>query len=490
VSIVKQAVRGAVWTIGLGIGARVVGAIGTIVIARFIVPEVMGEVLAAWIVVTLGHTVTRMGLDQYLIVKHDDGADVPFHTTFWMFVFGLLGLGAVVLLGDWLGAYLNAPGMSQYMPGCVVAVAIRRVASIPDRVLARDMRFRAIAVSQGLGELSYVATSLTLAGAFHMGGHAIVIGNIVQALVILGVVVAAAGVSEWLTPCRITWSRTRDMMRFGVPLNFETALAVASRMVDNLMFSYRFGAGAMGLYNMAYNLADIPATHVGEHISSVLLPSMSKIKPERRPAVLIRSTALLALLIFPMAVGLGVVADPLIEVLLPDEWQGVAPLLTVLAVLSVFRPVSWVVASYLKVAERTGVMFWMEAFKVTLLLTGIALLPTPVWASTSVGVAFGAHSLAMVLGVAYLDKIAPARFAPGFIGPLAASAVMAAAVLGVRHGLSWLGVDSTLASLLVEIAVGAVVYVPAALVLAPGTARDLLSLLRSTYGRASGAGSE
>jgi lipopolysaccharide exporter len=490
VSIVKQAVRGAVWTIGLGFGARVIGAIGTIVIARFIVPEVMGEVLAAWIVVTLGHTVTRMGLDQYLIVKHDDGGDVPFHATFWIFVFGIVGLGAVVLIGDWFGAYLNAPNMGQYVPGCVVAVALRRVASVPDRILARDMRFRSIAVSQGLGELSYVATSLTLAGVFHMGGYAIVIGNIVQALVILTVLVAAAGVSEWLTPCRITWSRTRDMMRFGVPLNFETALGVASRMVDNLMFSYRFGAGSMGLYNMAYNLADIPATHIGEHISSVLLPSMSKIKRERRPEVLIRSTALLALLIFPMAVGLGVVADPLIALLLPDEWQGVAPLLTVLAVLSIFRPVSWVVASYLKVAERTGIMFWMEAFKVTLLLTGIALLPTPVWASTSVGVAFGAHSLAMVLSVAYLDKISPARFVPGFLGPLAACVPMAAAVLGTRHGLPWLGVDSALVSLLVEIAVGAAVYVPSALLLAPGTARDMLSLLRSTYGRSSGAGSE
>lgn len=484
-SIVKQAVRGAVWTIGLGIGSRVIGAIGTIVIARFIVPEVMGEVLAAWIVATLGHTVTRMGVDQYLIVKHDDGDDVPFHTTFWTFVFGVVGLGAVVLAGDSLGAHLNAPRMGQYLPGCVVAVAIRRVASIPDRILVRDMRFRTVALSQAFGELAYVATSLILAGVFRMGGNAIVIGNIVQAVIILAVLLAATGVKEWLTPRRITWHRTRDMLRFGVPLNFETTLGVASRMVDNLVFSYRFGAGAMGVYNMAYNLADIPATHIGEHMSSVLLPSMSKIERKRRPDVLIRSTALLALLIFPMAVGLGVVADPLIAVLLPADWQGVAPLLTVLAVLSIFRPVSWVVASYLKVAERTGVMFWMEAFKLALLLTGIALLPTPLVASASVGVAFGAHSLAMVLSVAYLDKISPARFVPGFVGPLLACATMAAAVLGLRHALPWLGVDGALVSLSAEIAIGAAVYVPSAFLFAPGTARDLLSLLRSAYGRSS-----
>lgn len=480
-SIAREAVRGAVWTIGLGVGSRAIGAVGTIIIARFIAPEVMGEVLAAWIVAILGHTLTRMGLDQYLIVKQDEGDDVPFHTTFWSFVFGVMGLGLVVLIGDHLGAYLNAPNMGQYVPGCVLAVAIRRVASIPDRVLVRDMHFRTVAVSQALGEITYVAATLVLVSKLGMGGHAVVIGNIFQAIVILLVVLAATSPAQWLEPCRITWKRTRDMLRFGVPLNFETALSVASRMGDNLMFSYRFGAGSMGLYNMAYNLADIPATHVGEHVSGVLLPSMSRIKHEHRIPVLIRSTAILAIVIFPMAVGLGVVAESLVTVLLPETWQGVAPLLTILAVLSVFRPVSWAAGAYLKVVARTGTMLAAEAFKVCLLLLGIAILPSPLSASVSIGIAFGAHAIAMVMIVARTEGVSPARFVPGFVGPLMACAVMACAVLGARHGLRMAGLDSALLSLLIEILVGAVVYVASALLLAPQTARDLLSLLRKAY---------
>lgn len=481
-SIARKAVRGAVWTIGLGIGSRIIGATSTIVIAHFIAPEVMGEVINAWVVAMMGSTITRFGLDQYIIVKHDDGDDVAFHATFYTVLLGIFGLGLVLLIGDALGPLLKTPTMGQYLPGCVLAVAIRRIAALPDRILARDLRFRAVAISQALGEVSYVATSLVLAGIYHLGGDAIVIGNIVQSLVILTVVVLATQWRQWLLPCRITWQRTRDMIRFGLPLNFETALHVASRNVDNLVFSSRFGAAPVALYNMAYNLADIPATQVGEHISSVLLPSMSKIKPEHRPDVLVRSTALLAILIFPMAVGLGVVADPLIRVLLDDQWYGVAPFLTVLAVLSVFRPVSWVAASYLKVAQRTGLMFWMEALKVVLLLAGIAVFPTPVWACVSVGIAFGAHSLAMLIAVGRYDKISLSRFLPGFVGPLLACAAMAAAVLAARHGLLYLGLKSPLAGLIIEIAVGAAAYVPSAFIFAPRTARDLLQLLRKAYG--------
>ena len=60
---------------------------------------------------------------------------------------------------------------------------------------------------------------------------------------------------------------------------------------------------------------------------------------------------------------------------------------------------------------------------------------------------------------------------------------MAAAVLGVRAGLAGLGTTSAKAALPVEIAVGAVTYVAAALVVAGPTARDFLQLLRRALKR-------
>ena len=75
---------------------------------------------------------------------------------------------------------------------------------------------------------------------------------------------------------------------------------------------------------------------------------------DRRPAALERSSALLSLIIFPLAVGLGLVAYPLIDLLLPDnKWQEVAPLLTVLSCLSVFRPITWVMSAYLEAESKT-----------------------------------------------------------------------------------------------------------------------------------------
>jgi len=51
VSLVRDTVRGAIWTISSGIGARVIGLVGTLAVTRFIAPADYGEVTVAVVVV-------------------------------------------------------------------------------------------------------------------------------------------------------------------------------------------------------------------------------------------------------------------------------------------------------------------------------------------------------------------------------------------------------------------------------------------------------
>ena len=62
------------------------------------------------------------------------------------------------------------------------------------------------------------------------------------------------------------------MLRFGLPLGIQGIAHRRSRYWDNLAISHYFGPAATGAYNMAYNLADIPAIQVGEQIALVLMP--------------------------------------------------------------------------------------------------------------------------------------------------------------------------------------------------------------------------
>jgi hypothetical protein len=175
----------------------------------------------------------------------------------------------------------------------------------------------------------------------------------------------------------------------------------------------------------------------------------------------------------------------LIDCILPDAWQGVAPLLTVLSVLSVVRPMAWGVSAYLASFSRTRTLMCLELLKLVLLFGCIVAFSSlgPVWTAASVGVAFGAQALVAIGLVIIIDAVPAWPLASAVLRPLAACAVMAAAVLGVRAGMAALDVTSARAILPVEIVVGAVVYVVAALVIAGPTARDFLQLLRRALKR-------
>jgi PST family polysaccharide transporter len=359
-----------------------------------------------------------------------------------------------------------------------LSVFIRRIGAMPERVLTQQMNFRPSGLALALGEASFTLTALPLAWA-GWGGWSMVIANNVKSVVAVYILISASGWASWATPTRLYWSRIKDMLSFGVPLGVQGVAHMASRYWDNLAVSYYFGTAPLGAYNMAYNLADIPAVQVGEQIALVLLPSIASLPPHRRAAALERSTALLSLVIFPLAIGLGLVAYPLIAFILPSNaWQEVAPLLTVLACLSVFRPITWVLSAYLEAEAKTGRLMFLELAKVALLLVGIGLL-APYGlriAAGAVGIAFG---LTAIAGIAMVvrEGPSPTRLAIGFLQPLAACAVMASTVWLTHLGLRAAGLHHHALYLVIEIVMGAIAYVGAALVICRDTSRDMLGLL-------------
>ena len=485
-SLAHKAARGALWTVASSIGGRAVGVVGTLVMTRFLATQVIGEISDATILCMTANWLTIWGFGQYTIVKGRgaDQAEVTWHATFFYIVLGILSIGGVALLGGRLAPLLDAPHAAVYIPGMALSVFIRRLGAMPERILTQQMNFRPSGMALALGEIVFTATALPLAIA-GWGGWSIVIANLVKQTVAVLILIQAAGIRSWATPTRLSWARTVDMLKFGVPLGIQGIAHNASRYWDNLAISHFFGPSATGAYNMAYNLADIPAIQVGEQIALVLLPSMAELPPERRGPALERSTALLSMIIFPLAVGLGLIAYPLIAAILPaNDWQDVAPLLVVLACLSVFRPITWVLSAYMEAESKTNKLMWLEVAKVGLLIGGIAALaPLGLYtAACAVGIAFGVTAIA---GVALVVREGPrpGRLALGFLQPLLACGLMGCAVWLVGKALAGLGVERPMVYVVVEIIVGAIAYVIAAFAVARETAVDLIQLLKKALKR-------
>jgi PST family polysaccharide transporter len=463
------------WTIGAGVGARALGLVGTLAVTRFIAPDDYGEVSVAVVVVLTANQFSTLGLGQLLIARQNAPRSVAFHVTVFHVVLGAIALLAAVVLGHHLGAWFDAPGMSRYLPGLALSGLFDRVSYVPERILVRDLRFRSVSLARTVGDVVYSVVCVVLA-AIGFGGAAIVIGNVARSALRGALFVFAVELRDWAQPSRLSMRQTRELLAFGVPMSLGALCAFASRRWDNLLVSRFFGPGPAGMYNLAYNLADVPAIQVGEQIGDVLVPSFARLEPARRPDALVRSVTLLALVVFPLAVGLGAVAPTLVRAVFDQKWLPMAPMLVLLSALSVTRPVGWTVESYLQAREKPRLILGLEAFKVIALLAAIETIGrrSPLFTCGAVGVAFAAHALLAIWAVRVIDGVPFGKMLLGIASALAACVPMVAAVLAMRHGLAAGEGVRPAVGLVAEIGAGAAGYAMGALLVARSTAYDLV----------------
>jgi O-antigen/teichoic acid export membrane protein len=478
-SLARKATAGAAWTIGVGLLSRSMGLIGTLILTRFLAPEVMGEVVTATVIAFMANWATQLGFNQYVLVRGDQGPEPIFHVTVLSLSIAVFAFGAVAFAGPLLGPVLNSPNLHLFLPGMTLAVFIRRIGAVPDKLLLRQMRFRTVAVAAALGEVTYTLVAMYLVVTTSLGGSAIVIGNVVQACVITGITIAACGTRSWLTPVRLRWARIKEVFAFGLPLGVEVFLYESARYGDKLVYTRTFGAGITGEYNLAYNLADLPAVYVGEQVSNVLLPTLLNVNVERRKGVLVRAIGLLALVTFPMAAGLAVIAHTLVDVLLPDHWHGVAPFLVVLAAVSVFRPINGLISQYLISAERNTRLMAIEFLRVGVLFGGLLLLGLigPTVAALAVGLGAFAQMCGLLHAVhgdgSFLKGVLAALRAP-----VLACLVMVMVVLTIRALVGPAQGVREVMLLAAELIGGACTYVAVMFAFGRAAALEVLALVR------------
>lgn len=483
----SKTVIGAIWTIGGSIGSRIITLVGTLVMTRFLTPAIMGEVGVASVLVLSASNFSSFGLGQYVVNKPKVGRNVVFHATFYWLVLGLIAFGLLMLLREPLAPFFDAPTMVHYLPGLGVAMLMDRVAYMPERILARELRFRSIASTRAVAEVVY-ATSAVFLAWWGLGGDAMVIANILQSMLRLVVFLSIVPRRDWLEPCRLTLEHTRDLFRYGFPISIGVNAQYAASRWDGLLFARYFGPHTMGLYTYAYNLASVPANTIGEQIGDVLNPSFAHMDMERRKVALVRATALLGLIVFPLAVGLGAVSESLVRAIFSEKWHGVGPLLMVLSVTSVVRPISSNIFSFLLTCDRPRLIMILEVGKVVMVLVTVVLLAPfgAMWASVGVGGVYTVVAIIDVLVVKWLDDIPVMSFVRATAAPLMACLPMGAAVLGARYGMDAMGWHRPGLQTIVGIIVGVVVYVPSAFLFAGDITRELIGLVRNARRRRSG----
>jgi PST family polysaccharide transporter len=487
-SVAENAARGAAWNVATTFVTRGAGLVGTLLLTRFIAPSEFGEVSAASVCVLTAAGVTHLRFGQFLIAKKA-APEAAYNANIVHITLGIVAVGGVVLLRDVFGPWFNAPRMARFVPGFALTALIERLAYVPERILVRDLKFRPLSIARSVGEIAY--TTVSLATAPFVGGMGIVFGNLVRSALVTGMIFRAARQNSETSPAvpsKINIPLIFEMFAYCGPLVIGGIAEFASSRWDNLLMSRYFGPHQLGMYNLAYNLVETPTGAIGEQVGDVLFPAFSKLEEARRESALSRATSLMALIVFPLGVGLASVSPTVVKVFFDERWSGVAPMLAILSVLSVARPAAWPLLSYLQAQHRQRALMGLSLAKVFLLIGAIVLFARfgPLWACAGVGATFFAYTFFCLLVVRVVENVRIVPLIAGSVRVLLACGAMGFAVYALRVALRGAGMGPSWPSLALEITVGAIVYVLAAFTVARGLAVDLVTQVRAVVRRKRG----
>ncbi|MCB9556713.1 MAG: oligosaccharide flippase family protein [Deltaproteobacteria bacterium] len=475
----KRTARGILWTAFSGLLGRGAGFASTAVLTYLMGQEQYGLATTALAVVFSVPTLFSIQLRPELVRRRQRFADAAMLNLIYGSLLLLIPTTLCLVYIDPLLAWFNASDAKSYLQLALLLPLIDRLLHTGHVLLSRNLRFGVIGSLELASTASHITTALSMAYA-GFGGLAVVCGRMAR-VVVSGVGANIASGLKWLkSPPLADGALIRELLAFGVPLTVVFLVESFTAQGDNLFVAKMFGSQALGVYAVAYTVAYTPVNTVTERIGSGLFSAVARFADDvpRRHSALHRSLSAGALMIIPVAAGIALCGPALVHVVFPNRWSDeLAAVISGLGLMGAGIVVHDLADQYLLAVGRPLALLISRSLRLALLAAALLLLgrSSLVRCAWSVSAAFIAGGAVSLLMLAAFDRLALGRLIAQIMPALLGTALMAAAVLGLRRLVVF---AQPWQSLLVEATCGALIYGLYAFVFHRQRLLDILNTLR------------
>ncbi len=336
---------------------------------------------------------------------------------------------AIWMTAPWLAPALGSADAVDAMRVMSLAVLMVGVFAVPGAMLARDFRQDRIFAANMIAFVPSNALLLVLAVSGD-GALAFAWSRVV------GQVIAGAYMT-YSVERRYRFGFDRTQAKFvlgaGLPIAGADLINTILLNADYAFVGRILGPARLGIYVLAFNIANWTTWLLGAMVNSVAMPAFSRFKVDKEQLrhALVRANRVIALVAWPTCALTLASAGPLVETIYGKPWVGAAPVLAVLAPYAVILTHSLVFSNFLVGTGHGRVLLLIQVIWLATLVPMMAL-GIYLWGTTGVAVA---HVIvicvvvmpAYLIAVDRLTGVSPRGIVravrPAVLGAVAAGAV-------------------------------------------------------------------
>lgn len=455
----KKTLQGLLY-LGIGKGAGKLFSFGTtLILARLLSPQDYGLMALVMVVQGFLEFFNEIGLGS-AIKQRPEVTPAQLNGSFTLSLLISCALfGLVFVAAPAIGSYYANTALTPVLRLVALSFIIGAVATVPDALLARAMQFKLVAAIEFVMILLQSGTTLLLAWLGH-GVWALAWGFILaQAFKALCIV------------CFGQWRPTRlgevhaalDLIRFGLTVTYSRLTWFLYTNAQTLVIGKTLNAQALGVYAMADSLASLPTGHVTGMVIRVASPLFGKLQKDldRLNNALLRMTTGLALINYPVMVGMACVASELVPVVLGPQWLEATLPLQILCLVGLVKTVDPLLTQALTSTGQvriTARYTTLCAFTVPLGVFAGSVLGGLPGAALGMAVAYPLSSVYLFVAVRRHIRLSLGDYLRAVALPLQACAWMAAWVLGLAWLLRGAGWQAAALLLGIKVVTGALAY--------------------------------
>lgn len=357
-TLTQTARVGTFWT-GLSSLVGLIAHFGQlIVLARLLSPLDFGLAAMVMVVIGLVQAYADAGVGNAIIHRQDNTVQA-LASLYWLNIgIGIALFLLIVLVTPAVTDFFNEPRLKTILPLAGLSVLVIPFGQQFQALMQKNLQFRPLAIIEVSASLIGAAVAILLA-VKGFGVFALIYGFLANAI-LRTVCLIVVGIRNWRPALRFKFSDLRGYFSFGLYQMGERTTNFLKQRIDQLILGAAIGALSLGFYNLAFSLAIFPVSRINPVLTRVAFPVFAKIQDN--DIELLKGYMLLqrivALVNFPILVGMAVTAPLFVPIILGDQWEPSIPLIQILAFVGLLRATGNPVGALLMAKGRANVAFF------------------------------------------------------------------------------------------------------------------------------------
>ena len=434
-TVKDRAVKGVVALTGRTFLLQIVSFFGFFLLTVFLGTAEIGLFFAISELVAILGYFSDIGLAAALIQKKEKPDIKDIRSTFTIQQGLVLTLVALVfLLTPFLRSFyeISQPGVF-LLWALTLSFFLASLKTIPSVLLERKLRFDLLVVVEIIEALLFYGIAVLLAWK---GFGVVSYAWAVLARGLAGVILIYL-LSPWQIGFAFEKQSLKHLLKFGVPYQANTFLAVVKDRLMNVFLWKIIGAQGVGILGWAQKWAQMPLRFIMDSVMKVTFPAYARMQEDKEELkkAIEKTLYFVSLLTFPMLVGIALLAKPLVQIIPRyQKWEVALVALTFYILNSAWASVTTPLTNALAAVGRIKIVF-----KLMIMWTALTWLIYPVLAIKYGynGVALGAALVAFssVVAIYLAQKYLHFSFWAGIKKPLIATIIMGVIVWVLREFL-------------------------------------------------------